>query len=303
MSTAVHQKFDAALGQLIKRVKQDRTVLAAVLCGSLSHDTVWDKSDIDLMLVTVDDKAPGESQFALYADGVNVHTMLTNRAQFRKMVEGAIRTSFLHSFLAKGKLLYTHDESIASLLAQIQKLGDRDIQIQLLQCGNGAVMASYKAHKWYRTRRDLEYTALWILYTATPLAKIEVLSARQLVDREVIPQAAKLNPTLFKTIYTDLLNTKKTPKGVEAALAALDGYLAEHAPRIFGPVLEHLSEVGEARSASEIDDHFKRNFGIEGVTGICEYLADRELIGKTGLPLRLNKRSQIDVEELAFYAL
>ena len=55
-SHAVHEQFTAALDALIAYVKEDRSVLAAILCGSLSHDTVWAKSDIDLVLVTIDDK-------------------------------------------------------------------------------------------------------------------------------------------------------------------------------------------------------------------------------------------------------
>ena len=45
--------------------------------------------------------------------------------------------------------------------------------------------------------RDLDYTALWILYAATPLARIEILEARLLADREVLPQAMKLNPGIL----------------------------------------------------------------------------------------------------------
>ena len=56
------------------------------------------------------------------------------------------------------------------------------------------------------------------LYSANALAKIEVLEAGFLVDREVLPQALKLNPSFFKLIYADLLNAKKTPPAVEAAL-------------------------------------------------------------------------------------
>src|SRR5947199_6172514 len=111
----VQQKFSNALAVLVERVKQDRSVLAAILCGSLAHDTVWAKSDIDLVLVTIDDKKGNRSDVALYADGVNVHACLIPRAEFRKMVEGSVRNSFMHSFLAKGRLLYTHDETIAGL--------------------------------------------------------------------------------------------------------------------------------------------------------------------------------------------
>ena len=74
---------------LIAHVKEDRSVLAAVLCGSLSHDTVWAKSDIDLVLVTVDDKKVEAGDLALYADGVNVHAFLVPRAEFRKTAEGS----------------------------------------------------------------------------------------------------------------------------------------------------------------------------------------------------------------------
>ena len=53
---SIQQKFTAALDALVGQVKGDRSVLAAILCGSLSYDTVWAKSDIDLVLVTTDDK-------------------------------------------------------------------------------------------------------------------------------------------------------------------------------------------------------------------------------------------------------
>jgi hypothetical protein len=42
---------------------------------------------------------------------------------------------------------------------------------------------------------------------------------------------------------------------------------------------------------------------VEGVTTACEYLADRGLIGKASLPARLTKKSSVEVEELAFFAL
>jgi uncharacterized protein len=68
-------------------------------------------------------------------------------------------------------------------------------------------------------------------------------------------------------------------------------------------VLDHLREVGEARSCRDIEDHFSRNFGVEGVTTACEYLADRGLIGKVSVTTRLTKKSSASVEELAFVYL
>jgi hypothetical protein len=209
----------------------------------------------------------------------------------------------MHSLLAKGRLLYTHDETIAALCARLHEIGERDTLLQLFASATHALPFIDKAHKWFVTRGDLDYSALWILYAATSLARIEVLGARLLADREVIPQAMKLNPAFFQTVYTGMLNAKKTRKSVEAALEAIDGYIADRAETLFAPLLEHLQEVGEARSATEIEAHFKRNFNVEGVTTACEYLADRGLICKASTPVQLTKMSNLAVEELAFVHL
>ena len=297
----VRRKFMAALDTLVAEVRADRSVLAALLCGSLSHDTVWAKSDIDLVLVTIDDRKVESSDLSLYADGVNVHAILIPRAEFRRMVEGSLRNSFAHSFLTKGRLLYTHDPTIEALCASLTDIGQRDRQVQLLRAATHALPAIDKAHKWFVTRGDLDYTALWLLYAATPLAQVEVIGAGQLVDREVIPQAICINPAFFKTVYTDLLNIPKTRERVGAALDAVDAYVAERATTVFGSILDHLREVGEARSCREIEDYFKRNFDVSGVTIACEYLADRGLIGKASTTVRLTKKSNVDVQELAFF--
>lgn len=298
---SIHQTFTKALDSLIAEIKQDRTVLAAILCGSLSHDTVWDKSDIDLALVTVDDRKADERGISLYADGLNTHAFLVSRTEFRQIVEGSVANSFMHSLLAKGRLIYTHDETIDALCERLHMMGDRDRQLQLLSAGTGVLPPLYKARKWFVTRKDADYSALWILYAATPLARIEVIGAGQLADREVIPQAMLLNPAFFKTVYHDVLNEKKTLEAVEAALDAIDEYLADRTTLLYGPLLEHLRDVGEARSATEIEDHFARNFGVSHVTTVCEYLADRGLLAKASVPVKLTRRSNVEVQEMAFF--
>jgi predicted nucleotidyltransferase len=296
---SVQQKFTKALDELAAEVKKDKSVVAAILCGSLSHDTVWSKSDIDLLLITADDKKETTSA-ALYANGVNVHALLMPRTQFRKIAEGSLRNSFMHSFLTKGRVLYTHDETIAAMWSRLEEIGERDTRVQLLRTGLQALAPIDKARKWLITRGDLDYTALWILYATTALARIEVLCARRLIDREVIPRALELNPPFFKVVYTDLLNNKKTPKNVQATLDAVDAYIAERATTLFGLVIDYLREAGDTRSSSDLESHFLRNFDVEGVTSACEYLSDRGIICKVATPLQLTKRSNISVQEMAF---
>lgn len=299
----VKQRFTAALDALVEQVRADRSIVAAVLCGSLSHDVVWEKSDIDLVLVTVDDRKIEEGDIALFADGINVHAQLIPRAQFRQIVAGSIGNSFMHSYLRKGRLLYTHDPTIESMWGTLAALGERDRQVQLLHAACGALPAIDKARKWLVTRGDLDYAALYILHAATSLAKVEIVGRGLLLDREVLPQAVGLNPDFFKIIYTDLLNTRKTKAAVAGALAAIDEYVEARARTAFAPIIEYLVDVGEARSCREIEHYFTRHAGVAGVTIACEYLADQGLLGKASTPVHLTKKSNVEVQELAFYAI
>ena len=111
------------------------------------------------MLVTINDRKIEPGCRALFADGVNVHAFLMPRTEFRKTVEGTIHNSFMHSLFAKGRLLCACDQTIVDLCTGLGEIGGRDVEVQLLGTATSASGSIYKAHKWFFTRADLEYTA------------------------------------------------------------------------------------------------------------------------------------------------
>ncbi len=146
----MEDEFQRALDRLVEQVRSDRSILAVILCGSLAHDRVWARSDIDLVLVTIDDRKVERGGLSLYADRLNVHAVLLPRGEFRRTVERATHNSIMHSFLVKGRLLYTHDETITDLCARLREIGGRDVQAQFLRAGTGALGAPDRAS----SRRD-----------------------------------------------------------------------------------------------------------------------------------------------------
>jgi hypothetical protein len=295
-------KFQQALDALVLKLKADQAILAVLLCGSLAHDTVWARSDIDLVVVTIDDKLVEGGSMTLDANGKNVHAWLLPRARFKKLADGAMTNSFMHSLLSKGRVLYAVDDSIAPLIERMRTIGGRDTQLLMLGAATEALSCLYKATKWLITRDDADYSALWVLGAASGLARIEVMRNGELADREVLPRALKLNPDLFRVVYTGMLNGKKMRAGVQAALDAADEYLKQCTAEFSGPIIAWLEAAGEARSCTEIDAHFARTMGIESVSATCEYLADQGTLGRASVTTRLTKKSTADVQELAFYA-
>ena len=195
------ERFETALTELVTDVREDPNILAAILCGSLSHDEVWDKSDIDLVLISIDDKKMSVRHIALVKDDINIHTSIMTRGDFRRELEAATRNTFEHSLFAKATLLYSEDPSIDKLFAGLTVLGERDQQVQQMIAGAHALGPLYKAKKWWEIKSDLDYAALWLLYTATAIAQLELGAAGRIVAREVLPEASELNPELFKVIY------------------------------------------------------------------------------------------------------
>ena len=48
---AIKARFQEALELFTAKVKQDSYIIAAILGGSMSYDQVWEKSDLDILLV------------------------------------------------------------------------------------------------------------------------------------------------------------------------------------------------------------------------------------------------------------
>jgi hypothetical protein len=101
------KRFEKALDLFLERVRKDPNLLAAVLVGSLTEETIWRKDAIGLWLIEKDGvtkrlRADGEDPRIfrkLFEEGVNLHVELIPRTRFKRMVEGSARTAFSYSFL------------------------------------------------------------------------------------------------------------------------------------------------------------------------------------------------------------
>ncbi len=298
---AVRRRFDAALARLVASLRQDPYVLAAVLFGSMAHDVVWEKSDIDLLLVVQEGAKRRADGVNLVEEGVNIHAAAVPRSEFRRMIEGSLQSSFLASAISRGRLLFTRDPSIEGMMADLGGLGRADRDAALLGAAAAVLGAVAKAHKWYRTRGDMRYAFFWIMKAVDGLADIETIAHGDVPGREVVQQALAINPAFFGAIYTDLIDGPKTPATVGSALALIEAYLRQHAPTVFRPILDHLALAGGPRSCSDLDHHFARQMNVEGLAPAYEWLADEGIIAKVSCPVRLSERSRVDLQEAAYH--
>ena len=70
---------------------------------------------------------------------------------------------------------------------------------------------------------------------------------------------------------------------------------------LFAPIIDYLKEEGEVRSHTEIEEYFRQTVRGANLTMAYEWLAQRGLVEQVSTPLRLIPKSQVTVEEAAFY--
>lgn len=297
---AVRKRYEDAVEAFVARVREDSHILAAILFGSLSYDEVWERSDIDMWLIARDE-SKRIRDYCLLEKGVNIHTVIIPRAEFRRRLEGALQGSFIHSSFARSRLLYSHDDGIRHWFESAQHVGERDRDIQVMHHACMLFANLTKAEKWLRVKRDPAYSYVWILQLVNWLASIEVLRAGQVPGREVVQQAMALDPDFFGAIYAGPMDQPKTEELVAGILARINAYLDANVHAFFRPLFDYLAGAGEPRTVTELNDYFLKRAQTESIAMACEWLADRGLIGRISAPLRLTEKSRVTVDEAAYY--
>src|SRR5882762_7032397 len=153
-------RFEGALNQLIERIAEDRYVLAIVLVGSLSTETIWHRESLGLWIIEADGvsrRLPSDGKDErvfriLVENGINIHAEVIPRARFKQMVEGASRTAFSCNFFAHRQIVYSTDPSIASWFNQANSIAIKDQERELLTFSTWTI----HAHRDARKRLDIK---------------------------------------------------------------------------------------------------------------------------------------------------
>ncbi len=295
----IRKHYRDALSSLVGKLEKDRTVLAAILFGSLSYDEVWVNSDIDLWIIMQEGEKEGH--VTLCEDDVNIQAQRIPRGVFKRRIEGDLGGGWLDFSFSKSTLLFTKDDSVARWYDAIDHIGARDRAYQLLRHASFLIPSLNKAEKYFHLKEDFEYSFWWLMQVVRELASIQVILHNEAPGREVVHQALNYNPALFNAIYTDFVNQPKTHESVKCVLDMVNHFLEQQIHVLFRPLLDYLEDSSEVRKLSEISDYFQKKIQGGGLEAACEWLVQQEVVQKLSSPIHLTEKSRIEVEEPAYY--
>lgn len=302
--------YQSALDQLVQRVSDDRYILAVVLVGSLSADTIWHRESIRIWIIEADGvsrrlRSDGNEERVyrlLTENGVNFHAEVIPRSRFKHIVEGSSRTAFSCNFFAERTLVYCSDPSIEQWFDLANTVAKKDQERELLTFSTWTIHDLRHARNRLEIKNDLELGSLEVLSAAMSVAHTEIIRLGQVCEQDVIYRAIEANPELFQTIYLDVLSRRKNRKVLTDALDAIEGYLDQHYPAHLKPLLTYLKKENRVVPLSEISDHFAYSAVYPWhLDSACEWLESKGHLQKLSAPFKLTKRSQEPVEEPAYF--
>ncbi len=292
----IAKRYDDAIDSFVEKVKDDPNVVAVVVYGSVSHGAVWEKSDIDMMVIVRDQKL-NRTEYGIYEDNILINVELCQRSELRRWLDKSLSGSFGHSIAATTKVIFTKDDSLHELFEENKRVGQADIDKTIFYKVDWLLGTMEKIEKWLVVKNDPTYARYYVLRAADLIAQIEVCSHCKVPTREAILEATKLNPALIDKFYHKPMSGSMTEQEIYALLKDMESYIMTHYEAI-ASVADDFFGDGEIKTGTAISVHF--NSTMHELHSILDFLCDKGYLEKISQTMRLTPKSKPAVEEMAF---
>lgn len=293
---ALKERFLAAIDSFVGKVKDDPNVIAVIVGGSVAYDVIWEKSDVDMTII-VRDQILKNNSYCILEDDITINVHLATRSDFKRGVERSIGGSFFHSYLSKGKIIYTTDDSLYEYFEELKEIGEDDIALSVFTMACALVSDYEKCQKWLKARKDPLYAQYFLLKAAEIIANMELCLQGEPSSRRSIQQVLEINPEILAPFYQEAMSHHFTEEEVIKAIEKIDAYLEQHLDIIKKPVLDFMSDQ-EIKTTTLITKHFHQESHF--LVCIFDYLAEKGVIEKVSQTIRITPKSKLAVEEVGY---
>jgi predicted nucleotidyltransferase len=292
----ITRRYENAVDNFIDKIKNDQNVIAVIVHGSLSYDTVWEKSDIDISVIIRDQKIETHS-YCIDEDNIILNVSLIQRSNFKRSLETQLGGTAGHSFIAKGRIVYTNDPSLYEYFDEYKKIGKSDMERSIFYMSCALIGYMHKAEKWIKVKKDLTYSRFYILKAAEIIAQIEACRHFEIPTREAISQAAVFNPELMAKFYEKPMAGYLSEEELLQLIEEIDNYIMDNIESLINAATECLGD-GEIKTVTQITNYYSSESHY--IINIFEYLYEKKYIEKLSETIRITPKSRMGIEEIAY---
>jgi len=299
----LRQKFDTALESLLNKIEPDNSILAVFVLGSYTNGIVWEKSDIDMVIVTKEEKVL-QNLIVIRENEVQINAYIISRNDYRRNQQRFLQGSMVHHMLSTSKLIRSSDRGISEFNRDMFSVADRDRELQILIRSEMLMGGMFKIKKTLYVEESLEKSINWVINATQEIARILIFLEGKIPGRDILTQAQEVSTNeILDNIILHVFKKGFSEQSVEYALNLIEKFLVQNTPIFFKPLFDYLKEgIGE-RTHSELDLHFQKATGFRGLTLVesITWLSDQAILMLGVKPKRITARSRVTVDETTIF--
>lgn len=298
----LRKKFDTALEMFIDRIKSDTSILAVFVLGSYTNGIVWEKSDIDMILVTNEERVL-QDLIVIHENEVQINAYSISRKDYSRSQQRFLHGSLMHHMLSTSKLIYSIEKGISDFNRDMFNVAERDRELQIMLSCEFLVGIIHKLKKSLYIENSLEKAFSWLILATTQISRILIFLESQIPGRDVITQAQEISDNPILNNIMKVFKEGYTEENLELSINILENFLIENISSFYKPLFEYLKESMGERSHSEMDLHFRKSTGFPNLTLVESiiWLTDQGLLMTGVKPKRITARSRVTVDEVTVY--
>lgn len=269
-------QYQKAFNSAVEKLKNNDSVLAVMVFGSMVTGDLWDESDIDFFVIS-DSKRPEIKNIYTEEKGIPVHIKLMSKSKFLQLHEEDLRGGFIHRILSSSKLVFSKDMEATSRYDNGKYYPDLDRERwNMVYLGN--LLKSIGICKKY-LQNDGIYTA----YTAAvrsveEFSRLYVNSSGYMISKDAMTIAMNLNDDFRKCVDELFFNKSNAEEAINKTLDYLQKNIEQNIRNLTNVLINYMREKDSFLSSEDIKmDKLFYNYDIN-VEEILSKLWEKNLI-------------------------
>lgn len=289
------ERYEKALVSFTEKLKTDPNVTAIIVYGSMARNDVWVKSDIDVYVLVREVKLI-QTHFCIEEDGIFFNVEVYKEFDYCRHLERDKGNPWFFSIHSTIRIVYCVNESLKDLFHDAAKMGSNDRSLTFFNNAAWLIGDMEKIEQWI-WKGNLLYAQRMILLAAHSYANMLLILKNNPPHRDAVIRVMEYAPKLIEPVYVRPMCGKMTGAQIKEAVNFFYKFLEGNIELLKQPVIDFMSD-GQIRTVTALVKHF--NFDSHAIYHIFEFLAEKDIVCRTGEPASITPKSRKKVEEAAY---
>ena len=246
--------YQEACDIALNKFKKNSQVIAIVVYGSIISGDIWEKSDIDFLVITKEESKTDTIHSKIH--DVLMHINYISRDIFIDSYNNILKGGTFHKAFYMGKLVTT-DKDIEEVYNAIRFYSDRDKSIRNIEILCNLLKSVHYAKKYITTGKH-ETAFQWCVEVLKNYARIIMNSNGHITDNDILSYAVHMNSNVEK-IFVVLNDDKPLIGRLHNLIEATDKFISQNIELISQPIIQYLKQIKIPLSSAELknSDEFR----------------------------------------------